>query len=204
MEARNAIGVAMLNGDTGQVAYLQDEEKRRQLTERLYNARVQGLQSGLGGDEAVGIEKRKIMAEQQSEFLSQYRAEQEQALANETDPDKRKRIERGLALRSRISELTAGGMEANAARSKAEGEFGGYSSDLSAADSAAGFFLAGRGNVEGRLATDMANFNANMVSPSATAEEQAKKSTSLTDVLKSLDQKIKDASSVLVMKEGGK
>ena len=73
-----------------------------------------------------------------------------------------------------------------------------------AADSAAGFFLAGRGNVEGRLATDMANFNANMVSPSATAEEQAKKSTSLTDVLKSLDQKIKDASSVLVMKEGGK
>ena len=204
MEARNAIGVAMLGGNVEQAAYLQDEEKRRQLTERLYNARVQGLQSGLGGDEAVGIEKRKIMAEQQAEFLSQYRAEQEQALATVTDPGERKRIERGLAFRNRISELTAGGMEANAARSKAEGEFGGYSSDLSAADSAAGFFLAGRGNVEGRLATDMANFNANMVSPSATAEEQAKKSTSLTDVLKSLDQKIKDASSVLVMKEGGK
>ena len=204
MEARNAIGVAMLGGNVEQAAYLQDEEKRRQLTERLYNARVQGLQSGLGGDEAVEIEKRKIMAEQQAEFLSQYRAEQEQALATVTDPGERKRIERGLSFRNRISELIAGGMEENAARSKAEGEFGGYSSDLSAADSAAGFFLAGRGNVEGRLATDMANFNANMISPSATAEEQARKSTSLTDVLKSLDQKIKDADAVLVMKEGGR
>jgi|GEM_PF-5993876 len=204
MEARNAIGVAMLKGDTGQVAYLQDEERRRQLTERLYNARVQGIQSGLGGDEAVEMERRKIGAEQESEFLSQYRAEQEQALANETDPGERKRIERGLAFRNRIGELTAGGMEANAARSKAEGEFGGYSSDLSAADSAAGFYLAGRGNVESRLATDMASFNTNVISPAATAEEQAKRSTPLTEVLKSLDQKIKEASAVLVMKEGGR
>ena len=176
-EKQNEIDMAKLKGQPEQAKYLTDEEEKRQNYERLRDARMQG------GDPAMHVEKRKMLAEKRAELIAKAQDKQGEAVDAIKDPWEKNRVAHGLKYQGEIDALKNKGMSESDARSKVAEQHGGDNSEFSSAINAADIFKKGLGDQTEGIEGGVAKFDNNLVTPgkdsAPTPEEAAKKGVRL-------------------------